>query len=402
MKNRIFQILLISLFLSSCVVQPKQEFSSTDSNQPTLPVIESPSKTNPSKPKEKDQDGKAPEKVVVLPFQETLENLVPIRGNTISDLKEIGNLDMGGERNITSVDISEDRRLLVMIDRNLRIILWDLPAGKIIYERTVPAGVDHSTDLNQILFSPDHALFAIGLLDGIIYVWNTGAGEIKEKFNANPGITGQVNALAFSPDGKQLVAAYDHDKSVRIWDIEKNMQTHLFYANPCSGRSISFSLDGNFVALGSSIGSVNGFDLDHGKSFSYDLNVSSTSVGMNQNLLEISYGRNSGSLFIAQINQGITQIWRDFPSGSPEQVVSFGNEGNKIIFSSDGVLMIGLSRNKAGFWLISSGEKVRTIEIPSETKGWITNARMSGDNRLFVTSSVDGIVRLWGVMKMMK
>jgi len=72
----------------------------------------------------------------------------------------------------------------------------------------------HRGDVNSVAFSPDGKLLASGSDDTSAKLWDVNAGhEI-----ATLGHSGKVLAVAFSPDGKTL-ATGGSDHIVKLWDI---------------------------------------------------------------------------------------------------------------------------------------------------------------------------------------
>src|SRR5258708_38627059 len=59
-----------------------------------------------------------------------------------------------------------------------------------------------------------------------------------------------MHSIAFSPDGKYLVAGWDDD-SAQMWNVQTGEVIHTFvHKDSISPNSISFSADGKYVLLG--------------------------------------------------------------------------------------------------------------------------------------------------------
>jgi WD40 repeat protein len=69
--------------------------------------------------------------------------------------------------------------------------------------------------IGPVVFSPDGEVFAAGGDENKIIVRDLLTGEVVSELK---GHKGQINALAFSPDGKTLVSA-SSDRSLRLWHV---------------------------------------------------------------------------------------------------------------------------------------------------------------------------------------
>jgi WD40 repeat protein len=102
------------------------------------------------------------------------------------------------------------------------INVWDVNTGKVIRTLQHPGGsaVSASTLQSQssLCFSPDgQELAGVGGEDGrTILLWDVETGKQIRVF---AGHTGRINALDFSPDGKQILSG-SNDRTMKLWDAE--------------------------------------------------------------------------------------------------------------------------------------------------------------------------------------
>ncbi len=107
-----------------------------------------------------------------------------------------------------------------------------------------------SGNVDAVAFSPDGAVFASGGADGVIRLWNTDQNISLQTLS---GHTGRVQTLAFSPLGDQLASA-SFDGTVKLWNQEpsdrKTISAELCIpAQEISYAPLTFSRDGRYLAI---------------------------------------------------------------------------------------------------------------------------------------------------------
>jgi len=114
-----------------------------------------------------------------------------------------------------------------------RVYWWDLLTGKTALELEVTDQL-----INALAFSPDGRFLACGCskLDKLNYGRKSKNGTVqfwefpsRRSFGLADGQYGGVTALAFSPNGKNLLFASEDDTTLQIWDIEgeKHLQSFI-------------------------------------------------------------------------------------------------------------------------------------------------------------------------------
>jgi uncharacterized protein (TIGR03067 family) len=130
--------------------------------------------------------------------------------------KEIAMLRMSAPLPVTYVEFSPDGKLLAAIETDVdergagRVSVWDVKRRKFYFYTESQGG-----QINSMAFSPDGRLLAAPGSNNTLWLFDaTRAGKIVGHPRTHKG---KVNSLRFSPDGKSLASA-SSDGTVRLWD----------------------------------------------------------------------------------------------------------------------------------------------------------------------------------------
>jgi hypothetical protein len=107
-------------------------------------------------------------------------------------------------------------------------------------------GQDTNGYVTCLAFSPDGKILVAGQLDGKISLFDGQTGERKQMWDVHRDF---VSGSAFSPDGKTL-ASGSHDKTVKLWDAQKGKVRQTLRGNKALVTAVAFSPDGKFLATG--------------------------------------------------------------------------------------------------------------------------------------------------------
>jgi WD40 repeat protein len=258
----------------------------------------------------------------------------------------------------------------------------------------------HAGAVRSVTFSPDGKRVASGATDGTVRLWDLATGKEVRQWNvskdrpaAPAAHAGQIWSVAFSPDGKRVVAG-GGDHVVRLWDVATGKLLRRFEGHTWGVSHVAFSPDGNHIlSAGSYDRTVRLWDAEGGKSlqclegfdagvmtavFSPDGKQALTSTG--------GSGENMG---------GTVQLW-DLATG--KEVRRFAGHQmwtHSVAFSPDGKRVVSASSDKTmRVWDAQTGKELR--QFTGHT-GAIQRVVISPDGRRALTGSYDHTMRLWAL-----
>ncbi len=111
-----------------------------------------------------------------------------------------------------SVDFSPDGRLVAGEGRD-SVFVWAAEDGRLVARI-------RQQQVNALAFSRDGRRLVTGSLEGDVDVWEARTGRQRDSLSGN---LGQVLDLAFSPDGARPVAS-SSEGTLRLWDPRTGQQ----------------------------------------------------------------------------------------------------------------------------------------------------------------------------------
>ncbi|MBL8208964.1 MAG: PD40 domain-containing protein, partial [Blastocatellia bacterium] len=122
----------------------------------------------------------------------------------------------------------------------------------------------HTGEVRAVAFSPDARLLASGGTDRMVKLWDMASGR---ELRVLAGHEDSVAAVAFSPDGRLLASAEgttgfsDPDDeplpgAVKIWDVATGACLHTLPVPGAGATTVAFSPDGKWLASADSGGTA--------------------------------------------------------------------------------------------------------------------------------------------------
>ena len=243
--------------------------------------------------------------------------------------------------------------------------------------------------INLMRFSPDGTHLAVGTDVGV-WLYNVSDGRETALFTEHPG---QVNALAFSTDGKILASGGYRTSVIQLWDLEtgSKFSTLKLTEKHDSIAALAFAKNNaTLISLGHAR-EIAYWDVNTGSKLGDIISVDSyTAAAFSQD----------GDIFATGDNIGITRLW-DMVRGTRRSTLAepFNEAENPEIralaFSPDGKMIASGSDDKtAVLWNTENNAKLATLK---GHEGWVTAVAFSADGKTLATGDANKIIKLWDV-----
>ena len=247
-------------------------------------------------------------------------------------------------------------------------------------------------EVNAVAFSPDGARIALGCPYGVIKLRDVVTG--KESFSLS-GHRHAVLSLSFSPDGKMLASASD-DNFMILWDVSTLRAGSTSIPQP-SGEA----LKGHTGGVTSAVFSPDGRDL---ASVSDDHTIRVWEAKSGQEISRFTYDQGAnvaafspdGKTLASGSYDKTLRLWDVSTGTSLRAFEGHKNPVLSVAFSPDGkTLASGSADRTLILWNVATRQPLATPLTGHQ--GWVLSVAFSPDGNTLASGSADRTLILWEV-----
>jgi len=253
--------------------------------------------------------------------------------------------------------------------------------------------LEHNSVVCCVKFSSDGKYLATGC-NRKAQIFAVETGERVHTFT-DEAWTGEdlyLRSVCFSPDGKYLACGAE-DKTVKVWDIEKESIYHTFDGHTMDIYSVDYSSDGRFIVSGSGDKKARIWDVEKKKCM---FTLGSDEVGPKDGVTSVAISPD-GRLIAAGSLDRIVRIWDGHTGFFLERYEGHSDSVYSVAFSPDGKSLASgsLDRTLKVWDLSDSRSRSRCRSTFTGHTDFVLSVAFSPDGNWLISGSKDRSVQFW-------
>ena len=294
---------------------------------------------------------------------------------------------------VMSMAFSSDSKALYLGNDDAKISIVDVLTGQVTMQYVVSS--EHVTDLKKwrpgshenlwleisaVALDKGNRYWAIGGWDSTVALIDIKRGIEVRRFGSADSARESTEALAFSPDGRYLLAG--RESGAVLWDVQTGAVTWKSQDEK-SVKAVAFSIDGRYMATGANRDEIKLWDVKtKALLWSVVLTAKATALAISPNGESIAVGAADGSTMLLKTSTG-ADIW-------PKQLEALSITSASIDTEGDSLLLSG--GNQAMKWDLSDELSVTRFVGHRDT---VLDASTSLDGNKIITASADFTSAIW-------
>lgn len=305
-------------------------------------------------------------------------------GSSATKASRLRQVAVLGHGRLEDIDWSPNGEILA-IAGSIGVYLFD-PNHLDAPPRPLLQGMNVGGWAQNVAFSPDGTIVAIGNKSGEIHLRDVRSGTDLQVFT---GHKGWIGYLAFSPDGTLLASTsgFVNDRTVRLWDVAAAKERAVIDNELWPPQGVTFCPNSTALVFGTADGNIHQWDITTGQRRL----IASQRGGVYS--LACSP---DGKFLAAGSSSGTIRLWDMTSGGEPIALTGHTGMVQDLAFRADATLLASAGQDgSVRIWQLAAPSQSPQV-VRSRAKV-VKSIDWSPDGSLLAVGNDDGSVQLWHV-----